>query len=294
MMNILLLGKYGQVGWELNRTLSPLGKLTVIDYPEVDLARTDSLKRMIREHQPQVIINAASYTAVDRAESESAAPFAINRDAPAVIAEEAKVLKSVLIHFSTDYVFDGKKGMPYTEHDTPAPLNVYGRSKLEGERAIQDVGESYLILRTSCVYSMRRKSFMTDVLRWARHQETMNIVADQVGNPTWCRTLAETTAQVLVRGGRDVYAFFAENKGMYHLAGSGYASRYDWAREILQCDPWPEEQVVQQVLPATTDEFPAPAERPLFSALNCDRFYQTFGLCLPDWKNTLHLAMDKS
>ena len=291
-MHILLLGKYGQLGWELQRTLAPLGDILALDFPQIDLEQVDSLRELIHNIRPQVIFNATAYTAVDRAESEMEIAQAINSHAPRVMAEEAKKIGAAIIHYSTDYVFDGKKGGDYLEQDPPNPLNMYGESKLEGERAIQDVGESYLILRTSWVYSVRRESFVTRVLEWSRKQTDLRIVSDQVSNPTWCRMLAEVTAQLLAMAGRDVAGWLDERRGIYHLSGSGRASRFEWAQAILEMDTRREEQIVQEVQPALTSEFPTPAIRPLHSALNCDHFTDTFGLTLPNWREALKLAME--
>jgi len=291
-MHILLLGKYGQLGWELQRTLAPLGDLIALDFPEIDLKQEENLSQLIHNIRPQVIFNATAYTAVDRAESEPEIAKAINAHAPRVMAEEAKKMGAVLIHYSTDYVFDGTQGSDYLETDTPNPLNIYGQSKLAGERAIQEVGGSYLILRTSWVYSVRRNSFVTKVLEWSRTQTSLRIVSDQVSNPTWCRMLAEVTAQLLAMAGRDVAGWLDERRGIYHLAGSGRASRFEWAQAILEMDPRREEQTVHEVQPALTSEFPTPAVRPLHSALNCDHFTDTFGLTLPDWREALKLALE--
>jgi dTDP-4-dehydrorhamnose reductase len=289
MMKILLLGKTGQLGWELNRALLPLGEVQAIDYPEINLADADGLRVFARAFAPDVIVNAAAYTAVDRAESERDLAFAINATGPAILAEEAKKLGAALIHYSTDYVFDGTKGAPYVETDLPHPLNVYGESKLAGEQAIQAINGNILIFRTAWVYSSRRDSFVTKVLQWARKNETLRLVDDQISNPTWARALAEITAQVMARG----VDFMRERSGLYHLAGNGFASRLAWAESILTFDPHPQEQIVKQLLPARTSEFPSPAERPLFSALNCSQFAATFGLQLPDWKQALALACEK-
>jgi dTDP-4-dehydrorhamnose reductase len=295
-MQILLLGKVGQLGWELNRTLATLGRIITLDFPEVNLAHPEGLPEIIQSIQPEVIINATAYTAVDDAESEPELALAINGTAPGILAETARASRVALIHFSTDYVFDGTKGSPYLESDPPNPLGVYGSSKLAGEQAILQAGGAAMILRTSWVYSLRRDSFVTKVLGWARQNRQLSIVADQVSNPTWARLLAEITAQLLaIRAaageGRSLYEWFSEHRGIYHLAGSGYTSRLDWARAILSLDPRPEEQIVEEMIPARTSDFPNPAERPLFSALNCDRFTQTFGLRLPDWEEALQLAM---
>lgn len=291
-MRVLLLGENGQLGWELRRALATLGQITTLDYPQIDLTKLEQARRVIKRIKPQVIINATAYTSVNGAESEPEVALAINRDAPSIIAEEAKVLGAAFIHYSTDYVFDGKKSEPYVETDLPNPVNTYGQSKLAGEHEITNIGGTYLILRTSWLYSLRGETFVNKVLKWSRQYETLRIVEDQVGSPTWCRMLAEATAQVLVMGGLEIVSWLAERRGLYHLAGEGYVSRYEWAQEILRYNPNPQEQVTRQVLPSLTSEFPTPAQRPLFSALNCDRFYKTFGIRLPDWRDALRLALD--
>jgi dTDP-4-dehydrorhamnose reductase len=293
-MRLLLLGRYGQLGWELNRTLAPLGQVMAYDYPDVDLTNLEHLRALIREVVPDVIVNAIAYTAVDRAEGDSETALTVNGHAPGLMAEEAAKLGCVLIHFSTDYVFDGTKHETYVEEDATNPINVYGYSKLVGEQGVQQIGGAYLILRTSWVYSLRRDNFVTKVLQWSRSQETLSIVTDQIGNPTWCRMLAEITALLLSRGGEDVAAWINERRGLYHLAGSGYASRFEWAGAIMELDPHPDEQKVTRIQPALSADFPTPAKRPLFSALNCDKFKRTFGLQLPDWREALVLAMEVS
>jgi dTDP-4-dehydrorhamnose reductase len=290
-LKILLLGKHGQLGWELRRTLAPLGPLTVWDYEDVDLRDAPKVREKVRDLAPQVIVNAAAYTDVDRAESESALAFAVNAVAPGVLAEEARNLGASLIHYSTDYVFDGKKGQPYTEADSPNPINVYGSSKLAGEQAVQTANGSYLILRTAWVYSRRRNSFVNKVLHWARRHQQLRIVDDQISNPTWARLLAESTALLLAQAHADAAAWMAERKGVYHWASQGYASRLEWAKLILELDPMRSEQVVEQVLPASTAEFSTPAKRPLFSALDCARFIQTFDLQNLPWADALRLAL---
>ncbi len=286
-MKILLLGKNGQLGWELARCLPPLGEVVALDYPEINLAVPDSIRDIIRGVQPQLIVNATAYTAVDQAESQWDLSYAINGSAPGVLAEEARSLGAALIHYSTDYVFDGAKGQPYCESDAPAPLNVYGKSKLSGEQAIEAVGGACLILRTAWVYSLRGDSFVRKVLQWARQTETLRIVEDQVSNPTWARMLAEITAMLLARGLDGV----REHAGLYHLAGGGHASRLEWAREILRLDVKRDEQSLKEVVPALTSDFPTPARRPLFSALDCSLFEETFGIALPPWQAALQLAM---
>ncbi len=207
---------------------------------------------------------------------------------PAVLANLARKINAVLIHYSTDYVFDGTKGSPYLESDPPNPLSVYGRTKLEGEQRVQAVGGSYLIFRTSWVYSLRGQAgFISKVLQWSRQHETLHLVTDQVSNPTWARMLAEVTAQIAGRGQDHV----SERAGLYHLAGSGFASRFEWAKMILELDPHRHEQITKEILPARTADFPTPAERPLFSALDCSKFESTFDMKLPDWQTALRLAM---
>ncbi len=286
-MKILLLGKNGQLGWELQRTLAPLGLLFAIDIEQLDLQDVAGIRRMVRVLKPGLIVNASAYTDVDRAEAEPEKARAVNAAAPAVLAEEARRLEALLIHYSTDYVFDGTKGSPYREEDAASPLNVYGRSKLDGEEAIREAGGSHLILRTSWVYSLRGGGFVSKVLEWARKQEQLRVVTDQIGCPTWARQLAETTAQLVARGSGNL----RERSGLYHLAGSGHASRFEWAQAILELDPHREEQVARAVIPASSSDFPSPARRPLFSALNCDRFESTFKMRLPDWQTTLGMAM---
>ena len=282
-----MLGRNGQLGWDLKRALAPLGQLTALGSGELDLGDFDAVRATVREARPDAVVNAAAYTAVDRAESEAERAHAVNAGAPGVLAEECAALKAVLIHYSTDYVFDGEKGSPYVETDEPGPLNVYGKSKLAGEEAIQAAGGASLILRTAWVYSTRRDSFVTRVLGWARKQERLRIVDDQVSNPTWARSLAEATALVLGRG-KD---YVAERRGLYHLAGGGFASRYEWAKEILRLDPHAEEQMVKEVIPAATSEVPTPARRPPFSALECGKFRETFGFELAGWREGLAEAV---
>ncbi|MBN2147317.1 MAG: dTDP-4-dehydrorhamnose reductase [Anaerolineales bacterium] len=299
-MNILLLGNTGQLGWELERTLSPLGKLHALDYPQIDFSDTDRLITVVRQVKPGLIINATAYTAVDQAERESALAAAINAIGPARLAEEAVSLGAAFIHYSTDFVFDGAKQQPYTESDPANPLGVYGQTKLDGEIAIQQAGGAYLILRTSWVYSLRRPSFVTRMLEWSHKQPTIRLVSDQVRSPTWCRALAEITSQALSQGcssphgSKCLTPWLAERSGLYHLAGSGAASMLEWGQVVLELDPKREEQVVTEMIPALTAEFPTPARRPLYSVLDCTSFEQTFNLRLPDWREALRLALDKT
>lgn len=288
MTRLLLIGKNGQLGWELERCLATLGEVRAVDFPEIDLSLPQTVLSLARDWKPEIIINAAAYTAVDQAETEREKSRQINAAAPGWLSEEAKRLDAIFIHYSTDYVFNGMKGSLYTEQDQPEPLNEYSAGKLEGERLVQQAGEDYLIFRTSWVYSLRQQAgFARKVLQWARQNPMLRIVDDQIGNPTWARMLAQVTAQVLARGSE----FVRPRRGLYHLAGDGYASRLEWARRILELDPQRQEQVVKELLPASSEDFPTPARRPLFSALDCSFFKQTFGLSLPPWQEALRLAM---
>lgn len=292
-MEIVIFGKNGQLGWELQRALSGLGGVKAFGREEIDLSMPDSLPKILSELRPDVIINAAAYTEVDLAETQTELAHAINARAPHLMAETARKLQAVFIHFSTDYVFDGKTQSPYTEHDPTNPVNQYGQSKLMGEINIQQAGGVYLILRTSWVYSLRGNSFVNKVLSWSRKNKVLKIVDDQIGNPTWARALAEITSQLLVENAGDLFNRLGSRSGIYHVAGSGHTSRYEWARQILATDPNPTEQLVQSIEPVSSLEFPTPALRPLFSALNCEKFMDTFGLQLPNWKPTLHQAMSE-
>lgn len=290
-MKILLFGKNGQLGWELQRTLAPLGELLAYDLPEIDLVNAESIIRLIQSNKPDLIVNATAYTAVDRAENESDIAEAVNSRAVSNLAQQALEVGSALVHYSTDYVFDGAKNSPYLETDLPNPINVYGLTKLAGERAINEIGGAFLILRTSWVYSMRKDSFVCKVLSWARQQRELRVVTDQIGSPTWARMLAEVTALIISKANGKVVTWLEERKGVYHLAGSGAASRYEWAQAILQFDPQKEQQTVKEILPAITSDYPSAAERPMYTALDCKKFESAFGLSLPHWSESLRLAM---
>jgi dTDP-4-dehydrorhamnose reductase len=290
-MKIVLLGKNGQLGREFQHILPILGKVFSFDRKELNLCDLHAVRRTLHELKPDLVINASAYTEVDLAEKETELAVEINTKAPGTLAEISRELGAVFIHYSTDYVFDGRKGSPYIETDPTNPLNVYGKSKLMGEENIRQSGESYLILRTSWVYSLRGNSFVNKVLTWSRQNKTLRIVSDQIGNPTRARTLAEITSLLLAQNSIDLYESFRERGGIYHLAGNGHTSRYEWAKHILANDPKRSEQIVQSVEPASSDEFPTPAVRPLFSALDCTHFERTFGLRLPPWNSTLELAM---
>lgn len=286
-MRILLLGSTGQVGWELNRTLLTLGELAALDYPQVDMSNPKSIQKIVRDVKPQLIVNATAYTDVDKAEEQPDLAEAINGVGPGILAVEARKLGAALIHYSTDYVFDGTKGTPYTEADVPNPINQYGLTKLHGEQAIQQVGGAYLIFRTSWVYSMRRPCFVTKVLEWAKTQEVLRIVDDQISSPTWARMLAEATAQVIAQGRDDPFNYLMKKSGLYHLAGGGFCSRYEWAKAILELNPKKEEQMMKGLLPTKSSEFPTPTVRPANTALDCTALEKTFSLILPSWQQTL-------
>ena len=290
-MKIVLLGKNGQLGWEFQRTLPILGEVISLDRAELDLCDLGAVQNILNELRPDLIVNASAYTDVDLAEKENDRNMKINAVAPGLMAEMASKLRAVLIHYSTDYVFDGRKNALYTERDKTHPLNMYGKSKLAGEENIKQAGDAYLILRTSWVYSLRGNTFVNKVLRWSRQNKTLKIVSDQVSSPTWARSLAEITNVVLAQNKTDLYENIRERHGIYHVAGSGYTSRYEWAKQILANDPEPSEQTLQTIEPALSEDFPTPAVRPLFSALDCTRFEKTFGLQLPAWEQTLKLAM---
>jgi dTDP-4-dehydrorhamnose reductase len=290
-MKILLIGKNGQVGWELKRTLATLGDLIALDYPEIDLADMDSVRRYIKEVKPTLIVNAAAYTNVDKAENEPGLAGLINGTAPGVMAEEARRIGAAFIHYSTDYVYDGTKNSAYVETDTPNPLNIYGTTKLHGDQAVEQVGGAYLILRTSWVYSLRQGGFVNKVLEWARKQEVLRIVDDQIGSPTWARMLAEVTAQVIAQGRGDSLAYLQEKAGLYHLAGTGAATRYNWAKAILELDPKKEQQVVTNFIPAKSRDFPTPAKRPSSTELNCFAFSKSTNLLIPNWYDSLSLML---
>ena len=290
-MRIVLFGKNGQLGWEFERSLPVLGQVFALDREQLDLCDLHQVQLTLRELKPDLIVNASAYTDVDRAENEPELAMKINALAPGAMAEMARKLGAALIHYSTDYVFDGTKSVPYRENDPTHPLNAYGKSKLMGEEHIKQACDAYLILRTSWVYSLRGNSFVNKVLGWARKNSTLRIVNDQVGNPTWARMLAQVTSLLLAQRQGNLYERLREQCGIYHLAGSGYTSRYEWAKQILALDPRRAEQTVRVVEPGRSDEFPTPAARPLFSALDCTRFEKTFGLGLPAWHSTLELAM---
>lgn len=293
-MKFLLIGRTGQLGWELERSLTPLGAVTALSHRELDLQDPDQIRAVVRAAAPDIMLNCAAYTAVDQAEAEPGLAFDINARAPGILAEEALRQRAFLIHFSTDYVFDGAKGTPYDEEDAARPLSAYGRSKWAGEQAIAASGVPHLILRTGWLYSLRRRCFVTQVLEWARARPDLRIAEDQVGSPTWSRMVAEATSLLLRSGMDDVGGYLRERSGLYHLTSDGAVSRFEWARAILHFDPHPAQQrtTAATLRPARRTDFPAAAERPANSALDCRLFRTTFGVSLPRWDLALRLAME--
>jgi len=288
-VKILLFGKIGQVGWELRRTLAPLGQLVCVDFPQVDLTNADSIRGWIRDTAPDLIINAAAYTAVDKAEAETALATKINGAAPGIMAEEAKKRGALLVHYSTDYIFDGSKTTPYTEEDAPHPLGAYGRSKLAGDTAIQQVGGRHLIFRLCWVYGARGNNFMLTMMRLAREREQLKVVHDQIGCPTSSRLIAETTAlalqQVRATGGGDRFT------GTYHLCCAGQTSWHGFASAIIGHLPATERKC-REILAVPSTEYPTPTQRPAYSVMSCDKLHRMFGLALPDWQDSLRLVLD--
>lgn len=289
-MRILITGKNGQVGWELQRTLRPLGEVIVLDRQQMDLASPDAIRDNIRKIKPRIIVNAAAYTAVDRAESEPELAMAINGTAPGIIAEEARRLGALIIHYSTDYVFDGFKDGSYSEEDPTNPLSAYGRSKLMGEQAIQSAGVPHYIFRTSWVYSARGNNFVRTILRLARERDELKIVNDQVGAPTSASTIAEITAQVLAQA-ITAQGFrmdpLLEKSGLYHLTAAGAVSWFGFAEAILTEAGTVLGIKVPPLIPISTSDYPLPAQRPANSRLNTARLTRIFGLMPPNWDSAL-------
>lgn len=285
----LLFGKHGQVAWELRRTLAPLADVTAVGRDDVDLTHADAIRRVIREVAPSFIINAAAYTAVDKAENEEDRARQINAEAPAVMAAEAERHAAALIHFSTDYVFDGTSNTPYVEDDATNPLGAYGRTKLAGEQAVAGSGAPHLILRLCWVYGTRGANFMRTIQRLAREREVLRVVNDQFGCPTPARLIAEATA-LLLRG-CGTPAAVASVSGIYHLCTTGQATWHALASAIVNALP-AEARTCRAVEPITTAEYPTPARRPPFTVLATDKLEHSFGLRLPDWRTALDLVLE--
>jgi dTDP-4-dehydrorhamnose reductase len=303
---ILLTGKTGQIGFELNRSLPQLGALCAPDHRDLDLLNPDSVRGAIRGARPQLIVNAAAYTAVDAAEKDQSKAYAINAEAPALLAAEAKRLNALLVHYSTDYVFDGAKRSPYNETDETNPLNVYGKSKLAGEQAIRASGAAYLIFRTAWVYANRGRNFLLTILRLATEREELRIVCDQTGAPTCAADIAAATTKILAgihRSGKR-QSFASAINYTYHLTAAGETSWYGFAKEILEKAPGVSPDVpwflaatrgrpfiAKRVLPISSEEFSSPTRRPIYSVLSNSRLSQTFHIALPDWATQLQRCL---
>ncbi len=304
---ILLTGKTGQVGAELMALLPRLGEGVALDRQQLDLRKPEQIRRAIRDTRPNVIVNAAAYTSVDQAEKDQAEARRINADAPALMAEEAKRIGALLVHYSTDYVFDGAKNSPYNEDDPPNPINVYGETKLAGEEAIRGIGLPHLILRTSWVYGTRGKNFLLTILRLATEREELRIVRDQVGAPTWSRDIAKATTDVLLQLSERGEDAFLRYSGIYHMTAEGKTSWFEFAESILEeasrtprAGTWYARAtgghplITRRVIPIGTQDYPTPARRPAYSILSNFRLKQDFRLELPDWHTQLSLAFAES
>jgi dTDP-4-dehydrorhamnose reductase len=281
---ILVTGASGQLGYELARLLPACGDVVAFDRSGLDLADVDAIRATVRALRPRLIVNTAAYTAVDQAEREPEVAEAINARAPAVLAEEAKRLDAVLVHFSTDYVFDGAASMPYGEEAPVRPLNAYGRSKLHGEQAIAAAGAAAITFRTSWVYALRGRNFLLTIRRLAAEREELRVVADQFGVPNWSRPLAEATAALVGRG----LPQLAACAGLYHLSGHGQASWFEFAGAIIGNVARP------RLVPITSAEYPTAALRPLYGVLATAKFEHTFGFGLPHWRDMLQRCLTAS
>ncbi|WP_413175251.1 dTDP-4-dehydrorhamnose reductase [Anabaena azotica] len=295
-MKILLTGTTGQVGWELQRTLMTVGEVIAVGRNQMDLAQPDTICQTIREIKPDLIVNPAAYTAVDQAESQPDLAIAINGVAPGVMAEEAKRLGAAMIHYSTDYVFDGTKNTPYTENDQPNPQNVYGKTKLAGEEAIASVGVDHLIFRTSWVYGLYGKNFLLTMQRLAKEREEIRVVDDQIGAPTWSRMIAETTSQIISQALPNPSDFFAHQGGLYHLSASGKTSWYGFAKaifakDIFEPDFQQSQRKLQRLIAITSQEYPTAASRPAYSLLDHQKLAHNFKLVMPNWERILELVL---
>ncbi len=281
---VLLFGRSGQVGGELLGLLEGRALVTAPAEADVDLVRADDLRRTVRHARPDVVLNAAAYTAVDRAESEPETAQLVNGVGPGVLAEEAARIGALLVHYSTDYVFDGALSRPYVETDAPAPLGAYGRSKLEGERRVAAAGCRAVVLRTSWVYGARGANFLLTMLRLFGEREEVRVVDDQVGAPTTARFLAEATLRIVAAQPG------ADRCGLYHLTAGGWTSWCGFARRILELDRRPDRRC-RKVVPITTGEYSTPARRPAWSVLDCSRIRAVFGIAQRPWEELLAETM---
>ncbi len=303
---ILLTGKNGQIGHDLQELLAPLGEIIGLDRTQLDLANLVAVRQAVRELRPRLIVNAAAYTAVDKAESEPTLAQVVNGDAPGIMAEEARRVGAGIVHYSTDYVFDGIKGEPYAETDETNPINVYGRTKLAGEWRIQEAGVPYLIFRTSWVYSTRGRNFLLTILRLASERKELRVVNDQIGAPTWSRMAAAGTVKILslILSPNWELSRLEKLGGVYHLTAAGDTTWYDFARAILEgCSDsarlgsWFEAATPRgllasrRLLPIATSEYPTPARRPPYSVLSNAKVRGAFDVQLPHWRTQLQLAL---
>lgn len=292
---LLVMGANGQVGWELVRTLQPLGKVLTATRNDLDLKDEVAVGRFVETVAPDIVVNAAAYTAVDRAEEEPDVAFAVNRDSVRAMARVAAARGSLLVHFSTDYVFDGNKQSPYSESDDVGPLNVYGASKLAGEQAVADIGGDWLVFRTSWVYASRGQNFLRTMLRLGASRETLSVVNDQYGAPTSARTIADLTAHAITQSlaGRRAGTF---ESGVYHMTAGGTTTWHAFAEAIFagarrvspQCD-----LAVREVHPIPAAAYPTKTLRPAYSLLDNTRFDERFGLYRPQWEDALALVLDE-
>ena len=284
-MKILVTGANGQVGYELRRTLATLGEVIAVDVDTIDFGNADALRSRIREISPQLVVNAAAYTAVDKAEADPDLAMRVNATAPGVIAAEAKRLGAMLVHYSTDYVYDGAKAGPYVETDSTNPLSVYGKSKLAGDEAISASGAAHVILRTSWVYGARGNNFFLTMRRLAAEREELRIVNDQTGAPTWCRMLAQATAQIVATAGTP--AALGGRSGIYHLSAGGATTWFGFVNAIMGHAAALGLPKTPRLVPITTAEYPAPARRPANSILSNSKITQAFGVMMPSWDAAL-------
>jgi dTDP-4-dehydrorhamnose reductase len=284
---ILVLGRSGQIGHELIRETLSFGSILAPSHQELDIGDADAVRETMRRVRPAMVLNAAAFTAVDAAESDVARSFALNARAPGVLAEECRALGALLVHFSTDYVFDGAKGAPYLETDATGPLGVYGRSKLEGEQAVEAAGGAFLIFRTSWVYAARGRNFALTMLRLAHERTELAVVNDQVGAPTSAGAIARGVAQVLgaLHAAPDFRAACESASGIYHMTAGGSTTWYEFAKAVLAGDPRASTQTCRSVRPITTAEYPTPAKRPAYSVLDNDKLAARFGVRLPTWRD---------
>lgn len=300
---ILVTGRDGQLGFELRRTLAATARVIAVDIDNVDFADLDAVRRLVRDRQPDVIVNAAAYTAVDRAETEREAARIVNGDVPGVLAEELHRLGGkLMVHYSTDYVFQGAATKPYSEDDRTDPVNAYGETKLAGERAIQQAGVPYTILRTEWLYTTRGRNFLLTILRLAREGKPLRVIADQVGAPTWARMLAEASAQIVGRFLNVPAVATNACSGIYHLTASGQTTWHGFTEAILsetlqrlkqlkQPTEWCD-AALRSLTPIPTSEYPTPARRPAYSVLSNQKIERVFGICLPDWRDQLRMALE--